>query len=149
MKKLSLFILIIATVFASCGSDDDATQPETGEVNDETLIVGKWEVTSIVIDGEALEADDCELNSTLEIKADKTYEEQTYGGFSGGPCSPDPLISGTWELSGKTFTQKGDTSFSSTILELSATTLKYEFEDEDTLSDGTVVTFKEEWTFTK
>ncbi len=146
MKNLSLIILLIAATFASCSSDDDAA-PQQAPTNT-SLIIGKWNVTSIVIDEDTLGTDDCELNSTLEIKADGTYLEQTYGGFAGN-CSPDSPDNGTWEVLNNTFIQKGDTNFSTTILELNDTTLKYEFEDEDILLDGTVIPFKEVWTFTR
>jgi hypothetical protein len=147
MKKLNLLILVFATIFIACNKDDDTSNEETS--SNKKLIVGKWDVTSIIIDGETLDAGDCELSSTIDIKQDGTYERQTYGGFTGGNCSPDPLVSGTWELSGNIFIQKGDIDFSNTILEITETTLKYEFEDEDILDDGTVDSFKEVWTFTR
>jgi hypothetical protein len=145
MKKLNLFTLLITLLFISCSKDDDTSKEETPTNKD--LIVGKWDVIAIT----DIPNDDCELLSTLEIKADGTYEEQTYGGFSGGiNCTPDDLEKGTWELSENILTQTLDEpgnatrlTFNYTILELTETTLKYEFEYEEGQ------TFKEVWTFTK
>lgn len=153
MKKLNLLILVFATIFIACNKDDDASNEETSLNKD--LIVGKWDVTSIIIDGIATDQDDCELLSTLHIKEDGTYEEQIYGGFVGN-CIPDDLEKGTWELSENILTLMLDElgnatrlTFKYTILELTETTLKYEFEDEDILDNGTVDSFKEVWTFDK
>ncbi|WP_074409497.1 MULTISPECIES: lipocalin family protein [Aquimarina] len=153
MKKLNLLILVFATIFIACNKDDDASNEETS--SNKELIVGKWDVTSIIVDGITLDADDCELNSTIHIKEDGTYEEQIYGGFVGS-CMPDDLDKGTWELSENILTLTLDElgnairlTFNHTILELTETTLKYEFEDEDILDDGTVDPFKEVWTFTR
>lgn len=146
MKKLSLFTLLITLIFISCSKDDDASNEESSTNKD--LIIGKWNVTAIT----DIPNDDCELLSTLEIKADGTYEEQTYGGFAGGVnCTPDDLDKGTWKLSGNILTLTLDKlgnaislTTDNTILELTETTLKYEFEYTE---EGQ--TFKEAWTYTK
>ncbi|WP_438426480.1 lipocalin family protein [Aquimarina macrocephali] len=146
MKKLNLFILFITISFISCSKDDDASKEETPMNKD--LIIGKWDVIAIT----DIPNDDCELLSTLEIKADGTYEEQTYGGFSGGAnCTPDDLDKGTWKLSENILTLTLDElgnanslTSNNTILELTETTLKYEFEYNE---EGQ--THKEAWTFTK
>ncbi len=148
MKPLCIFILCFVTALTSCSSDDDNNSEEGGgEMSNSDLIVGKWNVVAINL----LPNTDCELLSTLEIKEDKTYLEQTYGGFVGA-CEPDAADAGTWELSDNILTLTLDelgnaTSLTTeyTILELTETSLKYEFED----SDDNGSTFKEVWTFVK
>ncbi|WP_108867559.1 lipocalin family protein [Aquimarina aquimarini] len=109
--------------------------------SDQDLITGKWNVVHI----NDLPYNDCELLSTLDIKSNGIYEDQTYGGTVGS-CSPDALDSGSWSLNGKTFNQVlNGTTFTNTILELSETTLRLKFEHDN--GDGTSLT--EIWMYTK
>ncbi len=62
MKKLSLFILLVATIFISCSKDDDASTKTNKE-----LIIGKWQLTSSTINGEVEALNECELKYTLEF----------------------------------------------------------------------------------
>ncbi len=62
MKKLSLFILLIAATFTSCSSDDDAT---TGG-NSEADLLGTWELIELRENG-VVEAVECPNNDTLEF----------------------------------------------------------------------------------
>ena len=132
MKKLNLFfsLLIIALVASSCSSDDSDNQ---NQINND-LIIGKWNVTDIVISGSPLDQGDCELESYLEIFEDGTFLGQTYGGLTGSPCEPDALDTGTWTFDGTIYTETYDEpndfivdSVSHEILELTETTMTYRF----------------------
>ncbi|MFL1894200.1 lipocalin family protein [Aquimarina sp. 2-A2] len=139
MKRIILSLLVIAAGFSSCSKDDDKEGNTEKSTTD--LIIGTWQVVAI----NDLSDDDCEILSTLEIKADGTYLEQSYGGFTGS-CSPDELDKGTWEVSGKMFTQKQDGRvFENTITKLTENSLILKFEHSN--EDGTTLT--EVWTYEK
>ncbi|MEM8765307.1 MAG: lipocalin family protein [Bacteroidota bacterium] len=86
------FVLMI--ILSSCGSDD-------GPVNDSNII-GVWQFSSILVDGEEAEVSDCTYQDTVEFKSDNTYIETVY-------VTPDPNVmtcitdddlvsSGTWSI---------------------------------------------------
>ncbi|MEL6973862.1 MAG: lipocalin family protein [Bacteroidota bacterium] len=119
------FVLMI--ILSSCGSDD-------GPVNDSSII-GVWQFSSILVDGEEAEVSDCTYQDTVEFKSDNTYIETVY-------VTPDPNVttcitdddlvsSGTWSIpsagrlsvtftfGGESFTQIADYSISGNKLSIS------------------------------
>ncbi|MEW7289030.1 lipocalin family protein [Aquimarina sp. 2304DJ70-9] len=102
MKKLSLFILLIAVTLTSCGSDDDAA-PQQLTLPNETLITGIWELTARKELGVDRTLDNCELTSTIQFNANKTYTEKTFVNIS-NECVSDGEFIGTWAISGETLT---------------------------------------------
>ncbi|MBL0683813.1 lipocalin-like domain-containing protein [Aquimarina mytili] len=102
MKKLGLIILLISATFTSCSSDDDAAAPPAVPTN-ETLIAGTWELTARKELGVDRTLDNCELTSTIQFNADKTYTEKTFVNIS-NECASDGEFVGTWAISGETIT---------------------------------------------
>ncbi len=102
MKKLGIFILLIAVTLTSCGSDDDAA-PQQGAITNESLITGTWELTARKELGVDKTLDNCEKTSTIQFDANKTYTEKTFVDIS-NECVSDGEFVGTWSISAETLT---------------------------------------------
>ncbi|WP_108867555.1 lipocalin family protein [Aquimarina aquimarini] len=133
MKKLNLFILLIATIFISCSKDDDQT-PETIEITEKNLI-GKWQLTKIEEDGKQITLNPCDKKdiSQFSIKEDGSKLAIFIGNSEiNGECTPHQSTDYTWELSNNkfsTFILTGDRRNAEdlyTIIELTKTVLKTE-----------------------
>ena len=132
MKKLSLFILLIATIFISCSKDDDAS--DTVEITEANLI-GKWQLTRIEEDGKEIRLDDCDKKDISQFSIRENGNKLAIfveNGESNGVCKPYTSTDYTWELSGNKFstfilenTNRNYEDFY-TIIELSKTILKLE-----------------------
>ncbi len=89
MKKLSVLILATIFIFAttSCSNDDNETKKE--EEFPTTGVVWKLQTVVVETNGENQNyvATDCELESTVEFKADKTFSRKLNINADGGECS--------------------------------------------------------------
>ena len=134
MKKLSLFILLIATTFVSCSKDDDVSDAvEITEIN----LIGKWQLTKIEEDGKESILDDCDKKEISQFSIRENGNKLAiFVGYSknNGECTSSISADYTWELSGNKLSTfiltDNNRAFedSYTILELSKTTLKLEAE---------------------
>lgn len=143
MKSLRLFsmMLIASLFFAACSKDK--TEPSNANPNPSTpaktpkeLIIGKWQITSMVytkFGGEAIE--DCDKDNTMEIKTDGIYTIDQ----GAVKCSPSASQSenGKWTMDNypALYLKLDNPSAEGTmskILQLDNTTLKVlQYEGED------------------
>ncbi|GGX24900.1 lipocalin family protein [Aquimarina muelleri] len=132
MKKLNLFILLIATIFISCSKDDDAS--DNVEIT-ETNLIGKWQLIKIEEDGKEDILNDCDKKdiSQFSIKEDGSKLAKFVGHHeSNEECTSSISADYTWELSGNKLSTfiltNHDRDYEDvyTIITLSKTTLKLE-----------------------
>lgn len=141
MRKLSVFILVLAATFTSCSSDDDA--PAISEGN----LIGKWQWTASEENGEAVTLDECDKMDTIEFQKDGVINSNTFftnttvnGNQTIVTCEEDFSGSGKWSLSGDVLTSTfGNQSGTVKIIELTSTTIKLEDVDEFTNDEGNIV----------
>ncbi|MDH3322268.1 MAG: lipocalin family protein [Flavobacteriaceae bacterium] len=104
MKKILLFLLIIASAvsISSCSDDDDSP--------DNDSIVGQWHLSQILLNGIPLplELAPCELQGVLEFKSNGTFTIETFEENELGECVLDEIETGTW-------VNKGDNVYAITI----------------------------------
>ena len=93
MKKLILPFSILALVFTSCSSDDDAT------VSTQDQFIGTWSYYKSFENGVEEELTECDEQGTLVISADGVFTSTFYDDYN-GPCESDETSIGTWENSG-------------------------------------------------
>ncbi len=139
MKKLSLFILLIAATLTSCGSDDDS--PGTTEAN----LIGKWQWTAASENGVAETLDQCDLQDTIEFQTGGTAvsiffnSTNTNGQITCGDAQTENI---TWSLSGDqlslTYTEGTISETDTATITISGTTLTVEYRDEETPGEITV-----------
>ncbi|GAA4273796.1 lipocalin family protein [Aquimarina gracilis] len=142
MKKLSVFILLIAATFTSCSSDDDA--PGISEAN----LIGTWQWTAAAENGTPETLDECDLQDTYEFRTDGTLVSIFYNStVTNGQtiCNGPNTDEFKWSLSGETltFTFDGGTvteTETATITTLNGDTLMIEYRDEETPGEITVYT---------
>lgn len=139
LKKVMLLALVLAvSVFQSCNNDDNSNNNDNSFSDD---IIGNWELTSIISDGEELiENPDCLDRITITAS---TYEYFEYFDFNdGNGCV---LVEGQisnpeqYSLNGNILlvTDDGE-SFEYEIIQLNSTTLKLQetyIEDGETFID--------------
>lgn len=132
MKKLSLFILLVATIFISCSKDDDAS--DAVEITEANLI-GKWQLTKIEEDGKEIRLDNCDKKDISQFSIRENGNKLAIfveNGESNGVCEPYISTDYSWELSGNKLSTfiltNNDRDYEDvyTIIELSKTTLKLE-----------------------
>lgn len=132
MKKLSLFILLVATIFISCSKDDDAS--DTVEIT-ETNLIGKWQLTKIEEDGKEIKLDTCEDKDISQFSIAEDGNKLAIfieNVENNGVCKSYTSTDYTWELSGNKFSTSilgnANRNYEDfyTIIELSKTILKLE-----------------------
>lgn len=106
MKKILLFLPLVAVLFTSCKKDEGCSLSEESLVG--TYKIGtikyKASASSPEVDGKSLLLEDCELDDTQTFKADKTY---IYAD-AGTACEENGTDAGTWSLTGNTITVDGE-----------------------------------------
>ncbi len=133
MKKLNLFVLLIAAFsIISCG-DDDGGSGAALEITEENL-VGTWQWTSSTIDGEAYELDDCQKQDTSTYSITSTGENIavfTEHYLEDGDCISSESNEYTWSLTDTVLSEIFGLADSRlyTITELTDTTLKLRSDD--------------------
>ena len=143
MRKsyLILNLFLITSLIISCSNDDDNSN-ELLEINDANLI-GKWQLTAYTENGNSITLDQCESNNINEYFADNTVEI-TYSYENGSTpvaCTEVSYMS-LWELNGNIITyEAGDSP--ETILELTETTLKIKYTDNE---EGITYTYIDTYT---
>ncbi|WP_378185797.1 lipocalin family protein [Aquimarina sp. W85] len=146
MKKISVFILLIAATLTSCSKDDDGGSDENGgsEISESNL-VGKWLLTGITRDGKAVELDECDLKTSYEFKSDKTsifVETGIIGEGTNEEVCREWAYPAKWSLSNSTLTIiYDDENEALEIIELSNTTLIFDDSDNDS-EDSSFSTFE-------
>ncbi|WP_378185796.1 lipocalin family protein [Aquimarina sp. W85] len=142
MKKISVFILLIAATFASCSKDDDGGS-EISEAN----LVGKWQWTASTENGKTYELDECDKLDSLEFKSNGEVVDTYFDTVSSENSTCEPASSTSkWSLSGDQLTVTSEFSGVSststgTIKQLTDSTLVLEFIDEDEDENGDETTF--------
>ncbi len=149
MKKLSLFVLLIAAILASCSSDDDAPSGIS-----EANLIGEWKFTAASENGTPETLDECDLQDVYEFKAGGSLVNTFYNsnvtiadGQTTIICEGPNTDEFSWSLSGDqlTFTY-GDavTEIETlTIVLLNSTTLTTEYTEEE---NGEVYVYTETYT---
>lgn len=143
MKKLSIFILLIAVTFTSCSSDDDSANTLINTAN----LLGKWRYTASTENGKETTLDECDKMDTIEFQVDDVITSTTFftntvvnNGQTTTTCEQDSSESGEWSLSNSNLTIKfGNESSTIKILELTSTIVKFEEIDEYTDQEGNTV----------
>ncbi|AXT61345.1 hypothetical protein D1816_13640 [Aquimarina sp. AD10] len=133
MKKLSLFILLIAATFTSCSDDDES--PATGIEITEANLIGNWKITAETENGNAVTLDNCDLFLTTQLFVNDQGENRATfieGVEMEGICTPTTSDGYTWSLvSGNILkTETIDNIIApdlEKIIELTASTLKLEY----------------------
>ncbi|MFL1894198.1 lipocalin family protein [Aquimarina sp. 2-A2] len=155
MKKISVFILLIAATFASCSKDDDGGS-EISEAN----LIGKWQWTASTENGEVYQLDECDLKDFFQLKSGGELSGISYGklttttnGQTTFTCEEYPYSS-KWSLSGDTLSvtyTDGNVSETetSTIKELTDSKLVIEYSYEDSDGNGNVKTYVDVETYKK
>lgn len=96
MKTINKTILIMAAIFTatlfSCSSDDDG-----GTTTVVDPIVGKWNLTSRIVNDEAQQLDDCDLKDFLIFKNDNSFEEVLNEDSGTGDNCTAYNDAGTWK----------------------------------------------------
>ncbi len=137
MKKLSLFVLLIAAMFTSCGSDDDS--PVGAEITEANLI-GNWKLTSETENGTEITLDACDLLYTIQLFVNDQGENRAkfIEGVetTGGACEPSTSVDYVWSLTSgnmlNTETVEGSVDQDSEkIIELTTSTLKLEYTENE------------------
>ncbi|WP_438710400.1 lipocalin family protein [Aquimarina muelleri] len=142
MKKLVLLTLLISTIFTSCSSDDD----NNGIT--EANLIGKWQHTNSIENGEEAILDECDLMDTIEFKANNVITTMTFytnivveNSQTTTTCKEDSSETGKWSLSGEIVTNVFENEpYTGKVLELTNTTLKIEYTDEYKDQEGNTVT---------
>ena len=105
MKRTALFLGLVTLFvfnFSSCkkssGDDEDCEITIANLAGTYKLISAKYVNGSTETDALHDLYDDCELDDTNELKADKTFVYTD----AGTVCSPSGSESGTWDISGMT-----------------------------------------------
>lgn len=97
----SCALLLLSGIFSSCKKEK--TEPDEDEECEISVasIAGKYKLAAAVYQEAAGDRDvlhdiyeDCELDDTNELKADKTFVYTD----AGTKCSPDGSTSGTWDI---------------------------------------------------
>ncbi len=133
MKKLNLFILLIAVFpIISCDNDDDNSRILL-KITEENL-VGTWQLIYATIDGEAYELDDCERQNTNTYSITNTGENIavfTTHYLEDGDCTSSESNEYTWSLKNTVLSEIFGLADSRlyTITELTGTTLKLKSDD--------------------
>lgn len=111
MKKLGVFILLFSFVILSCNSDDDNNNPEDGNQDPTSELLGNWKLISFSQQGEVMTITDCEKRSTITFTAD-SYTDIGYAPVNDG-CQIDYEDNGTWVEDGNkltlTYSEEGET----------------------------------------
>ena len=149
MKALKFLVALTVLLSFSCSSDDDSGAPSNNE-----LILGKWQWTASTSDGTPVELDECELQDTLEFKADGEVTSVSHNGvisIEDGTleCVASATVDAEYTIDGNVITVEiGTSSNEGTIVTLNATTLtvSYTYEDND---GGEVTTVVDTDTYTK
>ncbi|MBW1296093.1 lipocalin family protein [Aquimarina litoralis] len=131
MKKsiLTSLMAVIILFNSSCDSDDDVIVIDP--VNFETLIIGKWVLTSSTENGEPDSLDSCDLMDYYEFNADNTASYVEHGDTNGVTCQSFDN-SGSWSIEGNILTTVlAGASEEETILGLTETTLTLEYVEGD------------------
>jgi hypothetical protein len=153
MKNFRLFILALSlvTFFAAC-KKDDAPGPDSISLAEKISHKDgkKWVISSMTakytVNGQSYEQDflpirfqnACLRDNIMVLYTDKKIETRE-GNVKCG--SSDLISSGTWELKNnetEMHVSSGSTTLYSTIVEASATTIKTEYPQALTLSNGQV-----------
>ena len=151
--RFLLPILFVFFLSVSCNSDDDT--PETKQITAD-LILGKWQLQSIVKDGNTQELSECNLLDTNEYFDDCSYSDTSYR-FENNTQGNDCIVSedsftGNWtnlENGMYTFADGEGNSFQNGVDFPNDTTLKITVVDEYTSNNGDLVTETFVFTYSK
>ncbi|WP_378183994.1 lipocalin family protein [Aquimarina sp. SS2-1] len=137
MKIVKFFLASLILLSFACSSDDDST---TNSLIDGDLLIGTWQLTASVSNGEIIELDECDLQNTLEftetgaLNATVNNSSVTIDGSL--ICQASLTLTLDYTLQGNLLTiQTGTDANIGTIVTLTETTLILEFSYEET--DGT------------
>ncbi len=147
MKKLSVFILLIAATYISCNSDDDSP----GAITEDNLI-GKWQLTAANENETPQTLDECDIQDVYEFKTGGDFVNTFFNSIvtiANGQTTitcEDPITEEfSWSLSGDqlTFSYDDTSTETLTIILLNNTTLTTKYTEEES---GTVYVYTETYT---
>jgi hypothetical protein len=136
MKKTILALSMLSLVFVSCKKDDKDEQVTPTKEN----LLGSYKMTAATMSSSGGSIDmfnndmfmeACDRDDIYKLNADLTYNLQD----AGTVCSPSNDDTGTWAISGTTFTLDGEAN---TVKSWNGKTLVLEVTDN---SSGTAVTY--------
>lgn len=137
MKKLILPFSILALLFTSCSSDDDAT------ASTQDPFIGTWSYYKYLENGVEQPLDPCENEETIVVSENGDFSAVYYDDNIDGDCVLDETFTGTWSNSGNSiYDFTGDEGATSSLITFEGNTFyfidSYDNGTPDDTSDDTV-----------
>ena len=145
MRKLKIGFIIISTMslFFACSSDDNSNQ------NTQASIINKWFIEKWVYNSVNQTLTDCDKQGYIQFNSNGTFERKTYY-LNGGNCEIEGIDIGTYTFN--TTTNKITVNFDDpdegaqvetyNNIQLTATTLKYTWDEDGNGTDEYILEFK-------
>jgi hypothetical protein len=146
MKKLKIAFLIISsiTIFFSCSNNDDNTTPV-----EQPNLVNKWNLDKWIFNSTNQTLSTCDKQGYIQFNSNGTFERKDYF-LNGTVCEVEGNDNGTYTFN--TTTNKITLNFTDPVdgaqvevlnnIQLTATTLKYSWDEDENGTDESNLEYK-------
>ena len=146
MKKLKIAFLIISsiTIFFSCSNNDDNTTPV-----EQPNLVNKWNLDKWIFNSTNQALSTCDKQGYIQFNSNGTFERKDYF-LNGTVCEVEGNDNGTYTFN--TTTNKITLNFTDPVdgaqvevlnnIQLTATTLKYSWDEDENGTDESNLEYK-------
>ena len=146
MKKLKIALLIISsiTIFFSCSNNDDNTTPI-----EQPNLVNKWNLDKWIFNTTNQSLSTCDKQGYIQFNSNGTFERKDYF-LNGTVCEVEGNDNGTYTFN--TTTNKITLNFTDPVdgaqvevlnnIQLTATTLKYSWDEDENGTDESNLEYK-------